>query len=90
MTQVEVDEVFGFMGDIRAEVPSNDTVPGRVVLFVKLLLDESSDVFLDVVFVQSLDRSVDGIILHLLGHVRILYNGFLVTTHDDPGHEKQD
>lgn len=81
LTQVEVDEVFGFMSDIRAEVSSNDTVPGRVVLLVELLLNESSNVLLYVVLVQSLDGGVDGIILHLLRHVSILDNGFLVSRH---------
>lgn len=38
LTQVEVDEVFGLVSHVASEVPSNDAVPGRVVLLVKLLL----------------------------------------------------
>lgn len=81
MTQVEVDEVLGFVGDIRSEVPSNDAMPGWVILFVELFLDESGNIFFDVVFIKSLNGCIDGIILHLLGHVRILDNGLLVSTH---------
>ena len=44
MSQVEVDEVLGFMCHVAAEVPTDDAVPGRVVLLVKLLLDECRDV----------------------------------------------
>ena len=36
-SQVEVDEVFGFMCHITTEVPPHDAVPGGVVLLVKLL-----------------------------------------------------
>ena len=54
LSEVEVDEVLGLVGDIAAKVTSNNCVPCGVVLFVKLLLDESSNVFLNVVFLKSL------------------------------------
>ena len=28
LSQVEVDKVFGLMGDVRAEVAADDTMPG--------------------------------------------------------------
>ena len=47
-------------------------MPGRVVLFVKLLLDVGGDVLLDVVLLERLGSAVHGVLLHFLGHVRIL------------------
>lgn len=44
LTEVEVDEVTCLMGDIRSKVAADDAMPGWVVLFVKLLLDECGDV----------------------------------------------
>jgi len=44
LTQIEIDEVFCFVGNIRAKVAANDAVPGGAVLFVKLLLDVCSNV----------------------------------------------
>lgn len=37
LTQVEVDEMLGFVGHVAAEVPPHDAVPCGVVLLVKLL-----------------------------------------------------
>lgn len=37
LTQVEINEVFGLMSHVASEVPSNNTVPGRVIFLVKLL-----------------------------------------------------
>ena len=44
MSQVEVDEVLGLVRHVAAEVAADDAVPGRVVLLVKLLLDECRDI----------------------------------------------
>lgn len=37
MAQVEVNEMLCLVGDVAAEVPPDDAVPGGVVLLVKLL-----------------------------------------------------
>uniref|UniRef100_A0A673J4D8 Uncharacterized protein n=1 Tax=Sinocyclocheilus rhinocerous TaxID=307959 RepID=A0A673J4D8_9TELE len=37
LTQVEVDEMFGLVSHVAAEVPPHDAMPGGVVLFVELL-----------------------------------------------------
>ena len=78
LAQVEVDEVLRLVGHIGAEVTADDAMPGGVVLLVELLLDEGSDVLLNVVALESLGRDVDGILLHVLGHVSVLHNGFAV------------
>ena len=65
MTEVEVDEVLGFVGDVRAEVTANDAVPSGVVLLVEFLLDVGGDVLLDVELLKSLGGDVDGILLHV-------------------------
>lgn len=76
MSHIEVDEVFGFMGDIGAEVAPDDAVPGGVVLLVKLFLDVSSDVFLDVELLQSNVGAVYRVLLHLLVHVSVFDDCF--------------
>ena len=40
LSHVEVDEVLGFVGDVGAEVPTDDAVPCGVVLLIELLFDE--------------------------------------------------
>jgi len=79
LAQVEVDEVLRLVRHVRAEVATNDAVPGGVVLFVELLFDESSNVLLDVVLLESLGRAVDSILLHVLGHVSVLDHGLAVS-----------
>ena len=80
MTQVEVDTMPGSMGDEGTKTFTNDAVPSRVVFFVKLLLDVGGDVILVFVLLEGLDRAVNSILLHLLGH-EVVHN------HDQPvGH----
>lgn len=66
------------MGNIRAKVPSNDAVPGGVVLLVELALDEGGNILLDIVFLHRLGGAVDSVLLHLLGHVGVLDDCFAV------------
>ena len=66
------------MGDVGTEVSTHDAMPGWVVLFVKLLLDVGGDILLDVVLLEGLGGAVDSVLLHLLGHVRILDHGLPV------------
>ena len=66
------------MGDVGTEVSTNDAMPGRVVLFVELLLDVGGNILLDIVLLERLGRAVHGVLLHLLGHVRVLYDGLPV------------
>ena len=58
--------------DIAPKVLADDDVPCRSMASVKLLLDLSRDVLLDVVLLQSNRRNLDGLLLHLLGHVDVL------------------
>ena len=54
LTKVEVDEVLGLVSHVGAEVAANNAVPGRVVLFVELLLDVGGNVLLDVELFQGI------------------------------------
>jgi len=70
--KVEVDKVLCLVCDIGAEVTADNAVPGGAVLLVKFLFNVCSDVFLDVVLLECLGCAVNDVLLHLLGHVRIL------------------
>ena len=78
LTKVEVDEVLGLVGHVRAEVTADNAVPGGVVLLVEFLLDEGSDVLLNVVLFEGLGGDIDSVLLHIFGHVSILDNSFTV------------
>ena len=78
LTEVEVDEVLGLMGNVGTEVSAHDAMPGWVVLFVEFLLDEGGDVLLDIEFLESLGGDVNSILLHILGHISVLHNGLSV------------
>ncbi len=64
--------MLGLVGDVGTEVSSHDAVPCGVVLLVELLLDESSDVLLDVELLESLGSNIDSILLHVLRHICVL------------------
>ena len=66
--------MLGLVRHVRAEVAADDAVPGRVVLFVELLLDVGGDVLLDVELLEGLGGAVDGVLLHVLRHVCIFDN----------------
>ena len=76
LAHVKVDEVFGFVGDVGAEVPAHDTVPGGVVLLVELFFDVGCDVLFDVELFEGYVGTVDGVLLHLLVHVSMLDDSF--------------
>ena len=78
LSQIEVNEMLGLVRDVRAEVAANDAVPRWVVLFIEFFLNIGSDVLLDVVLLERLCRTVNCILLHVLGHVRILDHRFSV------------
>ena len=82
LAKVEIDEVLGLVGHVRAEVTADDAVPRRVVLLVELLLDESGDVLLNVELLKGLSGNVNSVLLHVLGHVCVL-NNCLSVCHSD-------
>uniref|UniRef100_A0A8C2KNJ9 Dynein light chain n=1 Tax=Cyprinus carpio TaxID=7962 RepID=A0A8C2KNJ9_CYPCA len=73
----QLDEMFGLVSHVAAEVPPHDAMPGGVVLFVELL-QGSGDVLLDVVLLERLRCTLHSVLLHLLRHVRILDHGLSV------------
>jgi len=75
LSQVKVNKMSRLVSYVAAKVASNDAMPGWVVLFVKLLLDECGNVLLNIVLLQRLSCTVHSILLHLLGHVRVLNDG---------------
>lgn len=81
LAKVKVDEVLGLVGDVAAKVATNNAMPGGVILFVKLLLDVSGNVFFNIVLIKSLQCRIDGIVLHLFAHVGILHDGLLIARH---------
>uniref|UniRef100_A0A3P8XW67 Uncharacterized protein n=1 Tax=Esox lucius TaxID=8010 RepID=A0A3P8XW67_ESOLU len=88
LAQVEVDEMFGLMGHVASKVPPYNAMPSGIVLLYDYLLDVCSDVFLDVVLLQSLRGALHCVLLHLLRHVGIFYDGFSVR-HGCPKKPKQ-
>ena len=81
LTQIEIYEVLRLVRDVTSEITSDDHVPGRVVLFVELFLDEGRDVLFDVVFFQRLCGTVYGVLLHILRHVGVLDDGTSFSGH---------
>jgi len=72
LSQVKIDEVLRLVSYIAAEVSSDDAVPCRIVLLVKLLFDIRSNVLLNVVLLESLSSTVHSILLHVFRHVGVL------------------
>ena len=54
LTEIEVDEVLGLVGNVRTEVSAHNAMPGWVVLLVELLLDDGGDILLNVEFLKGL------------------------------------
>ena len=57
MSEVEVDEMLGFVCDVAAKVTAHNAMPGGVVFLVELFLDEGSNVLFNVVLFQRLKKS---------------------------------
>ena len=53
MSEIEVDEVLGLMGNVGSEVSSYDAVPGWVVLLVEFFLDKSGNILLNIEFLKG-------------------------------------
>ena len=51
--------MLGLVGDVGPEITAYDTVPSWVVFLVELLLDEGSNVFLDVELLHSLGGNIN-------------------------------
>uniref|UniRef100_A0A8D0C4F1 Dynein light chain n=1 Tax=Salvator merianae TaxID=96440 RepID=A0A8D0C4F1_SALMN len=89
LAQIEVDEVLCLVRYIAAEIPAHDAVPSRVVFLVKFLkklpylFNIRRNVFLYVIFLHGLGRTIHGVLLHVLGHVRI-FDHSLPVRHDGP------
>lgn len=49
-------------------------MPGWVVFFVELFLDEGCDIFFDVELLEGLCGDINSVLLHVLRHVSILNN----------------
>lgn len=82
LTKIKVDKVLRLMGDIRTEVTSNNAMPSGVVLLVELLLNVSSNILLDVIFVEGDSSASDSVLLHLFTHISILNDGLTFSTHN--------
>jgi hypothetical protein len=78
LPKVKVDEVLGFMRYITTKISAHNCVPRGVILFVELFLDVRSNIFLDVELLHRLCGAVNGVLLHILGHVCVLDHGFAV------------
>ena len=57
--------MLGLVGDVGTEVSAHDAVPCGVVLLVELLLDEGSDILLNVELLECLGNNIDSILLHI-------------------------
>lgn len=79
LAQVEVNEMLCLVGDVAAEVPPDDAVPGGVILLVKFLLDIGCNVLLYVVLLHGLGGTVHRVLLHVLGHVCVFDHSFPVS-----------
>ena len=74
LTHVEIDKMLCLVGNIGAEVPAYNAVPGWVVFLVELLLDVGRNIFFDVEFFQRNVCAINRVLLHLLVHISVLDN----------------
>ena len=81
LPQVKVNEMLGFVGNVRPKVPTSNAMPSWVVLLVELFLDVRGNVLFDIVFLDCLGGNVDGVLLHILGHVSVFNDSFSGVRH---------
>lgn len=67
------------VSDIAPKVLPYNDVPGWAVASIELFLDVSSDILLDIVFLQRGGRNIDSLLLHLFCHVNVLNDGLWTT-----------
>lgn len=66
LTDVEVDEVFGLVSYIGAEVASYNAVPRGLELPIEFFLDVGSNILLDVELLKCYVGAVKSSLLHFL------------------------
>lgn len=76
LSHVEVDEVFGFVSDVGAEIAADDAVPCGVVFLIEFFLDVGGDIFFDVELFEGDVGAIDGILLHFFIHVCVFDDCF--------------
>ena len=64
------------VSDIASKVLSDDDVPRRAMSSVKLLLDLSGDILLDIVFFEGRGCDVNTLLLQILAHIDRFDDGF--------------
>jgi len=74
LSKVEINEMSRLMGNIRPKIPSDNTMPCWVVFFVKLFFDVGCNIFFNVIFFECLRCTVNCVLLHFFGHIRIFNN----------------
>ena len=62
--------------NVASKILANNDVPCGAMSSVKLLLDLSGDILLDVVFLEGGGRDVHALRLQVLAHIDRFYNGF--------------
>ena len=65
--------------DVASKILANNNVPRWALSSVKLLLDLSGDILLDVVFFEGGGRDVHALLLEILTHVDRFDDGFWAT-----------
>lgn len=91
LSHIEVNEMFGFVGDIGTKISANNTMPSGIIFLVKLFFNKClyksfqkliinySNIFFNVEFLQSLIGTINSILLHFFRHVCILHNCFPIS-----------
>ena len=81
MSDVEVDVMIRLVGDVRAEIASDDAVPRRTVRLVEFALEKICDVLLGVArFLERLQSPICGVLLQLDGHVAAFDDRFQLSS----------